>query len=114
MHLGSDTYDGDVLRRLGVDNVLSDSPERYPKPVDSPARRSSTVLWAVTSTPRLRRRERFSAVEGALSGKGSSLGQGMTRARQGNADLVQGTVVMAGTDADEPQQLCDLPACVVA
>jgi len=34
MHLGSDTYDGEVLRRLGVDNVLSDSPERYPKPVD--------------------------------------------------------------------------------
>jgi len=31
MHLGSDTYARDVLRRLGVDNVLSDSPERYPK-----------------------------------------------------------------------------------
>jgi len=31
MHLGSDTYAGDVLRRLGVDNVLSDSTERYPK-----------------------------------------------------------------------------------
>jgi ABC-type Fe3+-hydroxamate transport system substrate-binding protein len=31
MHLGSDTYAGDVLRRLGVDNVLGDSPERYPK-----------------------------------------------------------------------------------
>ena len=31
MHLGSDTYAGDVLRRLGVDNVLSDSPQRYPK-----------------------------------------------------------------------------------
>ncbi len=31
MHLGSDTYAGDVLRRLGVDNVLSDCPERYPK-----------------------------------------------------------------------------------
>ena len=31
MHLGSDTYAGDVLRRLGVDNVLSDSPHRYPK-----------------------------------------------------------------------------------
>jgi len=31
MHLGSDTYAGDVLRRLGVDNVLADSPERYPK-----------------------------------------------------------------------------------
>ena len=31
MHLGSDTYAGDVLRRLGVDNVLSDSRQRYPK-----------------------------------------------------------------------------------
>ena len=31
MHLGSDTYAGDVLRRLGVDNVLSDNPQRYPK-----------------------------------------------------------------------------------
>jgi ABC-type Fe3+-hydroxamate transport system substrate-binding protein len=31
MHLGSDTYAGDVLRRLGVDNVLGDSTERYPK-----------------------------------------------------------------------------------
>jgi ABC-type Fe3+-hydroxamate transport system substrate-binding protein len=31
MHVGSDTYAGDVLRRLGVDNVLGDSPERYPR-----------------------------------------------------------------------------------
>ena len=31
MHVGSDTYAGDVLRRLGVDNVLAASPERYPK-----------------------------------------------------------------------------------
>jgi ABC-type Fe3+-hydroxamate transport system substrate-binding protein len=31
MHIGSDTYAGDVLRRLGVDNVLADSPDRYPK-----------------------------------------------------------------------------------
>jgi ABC-type Fe3+-hydroxamate transport system substrate-binding protein len=31
MHLGRDTYAGDVLSRLGVDNVLGDSPERYPK-----------------------------------------------------------------------------------
>jgi ABC-type Fe3+-hydroxamate transport system substrate-binding protein len=31
MHLGRDTYAGDVLRRLGVDNVLGQSPERYPK-----------------------------------------------------------------------------------
>jgi len=30
MHLGSDTYAGDVLRRLGVDNVLGEHPERYP------------------------------------------------------------------------------------
>jgi ABC-type Fe3+-hydroxamate transport system substrate-binding protein len=31
MHLGSDTYAGDVLQRLGVDNVLADSQRRYPK-----------------------------------------------------------------------------------
>lgn len=31
MYVGSDTYTGDVLRRLGVDNVLADSVERYPK-----------------------------------------------------------------------------------
>ena len=31
MHVGADTYAGDVLRRLGVDNVLGDNPERYPK-----------------------------------------------------------------------------------
>jgi len=31
MFVGSDTYAGDVLRRLGVDNVLEDSAERYPK-----------------------------------------------------------------------------------
>jgi ABC-type Fe3+-hydroxamate transport system substrate-binding protein len=31
MALGRDTFAGDVLARLGVDNVLSDSPERYPR-----------------------------------------------------------------------------------
>ena len=31
MHLGSDTYAGDVLARLGVANVLAEHPERYPK-----------------------------------------------------------------------------------
>ena len=31
MHVGSDTYAGDVLRRLGVDNVLAHSSERYPR-----------------------------------------------------------------------------------
>jgi ABC-type Fe3+-hydroxamate transport system substrate-binding protein len=31
MHVGRDTYAGDVLSRLGVDNVLRDSPERYPR-----------------------------------------------------------------------------------
>lgn len=30
MHVGSDTYAGDVLARLGVDNVLAADPERYP------------------------------------------------------------------------------------
>lgn len=31
MAVGSDTFTGDVLRRLGVDNVLDESPERYPR-----------------------------------------------------------------------------------
>jgi ABC-type Fe3+-hydroxamate transport system substrate-binding protein len=31
MAVGSDTFAGDVLARLGVDNVLSASPERYPR-----------------------------------------------------------------------------------
>jgi ABC-type Fe3+-hydroxamate transport system substrate-binding protein len=31
MALGSDTFAGDMLRRLGVDNVLGTDPERYPK-----------------------------------------------------------------------------------
>lgn len=30
MHVGRDTYAGDVLWRLGIDNVLADHPERYP------------------------------------------------------------------------------------
>src|SRR4051812_23283291 len=31
MAVGSDTFTGDVLARLGIDNVLADSPERYPR-----------------------------------------------------------------------------------
>ena len=31
MAVGSDTFAGDVLARLGVDNVLGSSPERYPR-----------------------------------------------------------------------------------
>jgi ABC-type Fe3+-hydroxamate transport system substrate-binding protein len=31
MAVGRDTFTGDVLRRLGVDNVLAESPERYPR-----------------------------------------------------------------------------------
>lgn len=30
MHVGRDTYAGDVLSRLGVDNALAHDPERYP------------------------------------------------------------------------------------
>jgi ABC-type Fe3+-hydroxamate transport system substrate-binding protein len=39
MSVGSDTYAGDALRRLGVDNVLGDDPQRYPKlePAQLPA-----------------------------------------------------------------------------
>jgi ABC-type Fe3+-hydroxamate transport system substrate-binding protein len=31
MALGRDTFAGDVLKRLGIDNVLAESPERYPQ-----------------------------------------------------------------------------------
>ena len=31
MAVGSGTFTGDVLERLGYDNVLADDPERYPK-----------------------------------------------------------------------------------
>ncbi|MEJ8279388.1 helical backbone metal receptor [Pseudonocardia spirodelae] len=39
MAVGSDTFTGAVLERLGVDNVLDGSPERYPRfdPADLPA-----------------------------------------------------------------------------
>jgi len=45
MHVGSDTYAGDVLRRLGLDNVLADHPERYPAiPVDELPEHDLVVL----------------------------------------------------------------------
>ena len=31
MALGRDTFAGDLLHGLGIDNVLAESPERYPK-----------------------------------------------------------------------------------
>jgi ABC-type Fe3+-hydroxamate transport system substrate-binding protein len=39
MAVGSDTFTGAVLARLGVENVLADSPERYPRfdPAELPA-----------------------------------------------------------------------------
>ena len=39
MAVGSDTFTGAVLARLGIDNALGDSPERYPRfdPADLPA-----------------------------------------------------------------------------
>jgi ABC-type Fe3+-hydroxamate transport system substrate-binding protein len=39
MALGRDTFAGDVLARVGVDNVLADSPDRYPRfaPSELPA-----------------------------------------------------------------------------
>ncbi len=36
MAVGRDTFTGDVLRRLGIDNVLETSPERYPR-IELPA-----------------------------------------------------------------------------
>ncbi len=44
--LGGDTFAGDVLRRLGVDNVYDDPSERYPRPtlVDIHTRRPDLVV----------------------------------------------------------------------
>ncbi len=44
--LGGDTFAGDVLRRLGVDNVYDDPSERYPRPAlaDIHARRPDLVV----------------------------------------------------------------------
>ena len=46
MALGRDTYAGDVLARLGVDNVLADAVERYPRldPTDLAGRIDLVVL----------------------------------------------------------------------
>jgi ABC-type Fe3+-hydroxamate transport system substrate-binding protein len=44
--LGSGTFAGDLLRRLGIDNVYADSPERYPRPTPEQilARRPDLVV----------------------------------------------------------------------
>lgn len=45
MALGRDTFAGDVLQRLGVDNVLASSPDRYPRiDIDAVARHDVVVL----------------------------------------------------------------------
>jgi ABC-type Fe3+-hydroxamate transport system substrate-binding protein len=71
MALGRDTFAGDVLRRLGVDNVLAGSPDRYPRfdPADLPA----SDLVVLPDEP-----YRFSAADGpeAFTGLPSALVDG--------------------------------------
>ncbi len=46
MVLGRDTFAGDILRQLGVDNVYADHPERYPRvqPQDEPIAAADLVV----------------------------------------------------------------------
>lgn len=71
MAVGSDTFTGDVLARLGVDNVLAGSSERYPRfdPADLPAH----DLVVLPTEP-----YEFSAGDGpeAFPGKGSAVVSG--------------------------------------
>lgn len=71
MALGRDTFAGDVLRRLGVDNVLAGSADRYPRfdPADLP----EVDLVVLPDEP-----YRFTADDGpeAFSGRPSALVDG--------------------------------------
>jgi ABC-type Fe3+-hydroxamate transport system substrate-binding protein len=52
MHVGTDTYAGDVLRRLGVDNVLAGHPERYPAmPLEELPEHDEPYAFSATDGP---------------------------------------------------------------
>ena len=57
--LGSDTFAGDVLARLGVDNVYASSPERYPRPPLDELRAAGADLVVLPDEPYL-----FTAADG--------------------------------------------------
>jgi ABC-type Fe3+-hydroxamate transport system substrate-binding protein len=49
--LGSDTFAGDVLARLGVDNVYASAPERYPRPPLAQLRAADADLLVLPDEP---------------------------------------------------------------
>jgi ABC-type Fe3+-hydroxamate transport system substrate-binding protein len=49
--LGSDTFAGDLLARLGVDNVYAGSPERYPRPPLEELRAAGAELLVLPDEP---------------------------------------------------------------
>ena len=78
MYLGRDTYAGDVLRRLGLDNVLGEHPDRYPKLLSESCPRWtwSSYLTSLTSSTMLMARRRFLACPVLWSVGASSPGTG--------------------------------------
>jgi len=71
MAVGSDTFAGDLLARLGVDNVLGASPERYPRfaldqlpPVDLVVLPDEPYAFSATDGP-----EAFAAPSVLVSGR---------------------------------------------
>ncbi|WP_089251632.1 helical backbone metal receptor [Asanoa hainanensis] len=57
--LGSDTFAGDLLARLGVDNVYATAPERYPRPPLAELRAAGADLLVLPDEP-----YRFTADDG--------------------------------------------------
>jgi ABC-type Fe3+-hydroxamate transport system substrate-binding protein len=49
--LGSDTFAGDLLARLGVDNVYASAPERYPRPPLASLRATGADLLVLPDEP---------------------------------------------------------------
>ncbi|GHJ45586.1 ABC transporter substrate-binding protein [Catellatospora sp. TT07R-123] len=49
--LGGGTFAGDVLRRLGVDNVYGDDPDRYPRPTLAELREQHADLLVLPDEP---------------------------------------------------------------
>ena len=49
--LGSDTFAGDVLARLGIDNVYASAPERYPRPPLAELRAAGADLVVLPDEP---------------------------------------------------------------
>jgi ABC-type Fe3+-hydroxamate transport system substrate-binding protein len=49
--LGSETFAGDMLRRLGVTHLYADSPERYPRPALSELRAAEPDLLVLPDEP---------------------------------------------------------------